>query len=220
MNKIFTLVIFIIMPSLMYADEEETDKITGSGVSIMETRADSNYSALDISIAFDQIIVHCRSGHSMNIVGDDNIVPLIITKVKDDVLYISSEKEFETRAESVLTIHVQTLDTLSFKGVGEIMVNKLNNKVFHCDFSGVGSCTLTGKVNNFTMNMNGVGSINAKELIANIVDANVNGIGSAVVNASDSLHAAVNGIGTLTYYGNPKKTDIGNSFLGGITKGD
>ncbi len=92
--------------------------------------------------------------------------------------------------------------------------------MFHCNFSGVGSCTLTGKVNNFIMNMNGVGSINAKELIANIVDANVNGIGSAEVNASDSLHAAVNGIGTLTYYGNPKKTDIGNSFLGGITKGD
>ena len=220
MNKIFTLLIFIIMPSLMYADAEETDKITGSGVSMTETRADSNYSALDISIAFDQIIVHCRSGHSMIIVGDDNIVPLIITKVKDDVLYISSEQEFETRAESVLTIHVQTLDTLSFQGVGEIMVDKLDNKVFYCDFSGVGSCTLTGKVKNFTMNMNGVGSINAKELIANIVDANVNGIGSAVVNASDSLHAAVNGIGTLTYYGNPKKTDIGNSFLGGITKGD
>ena len=219
MNKIFTSVIFIIMSSGIYADLEETDKITGSGVSITETRADSNYFALDISIAFDQIIVHCRSEHSMIIVGDDNIVPLIITKVKDDVLYISSEKEFETRAESVLTIHVQTLDTLSFQGVGEMTVDKLDNKVFHCDFSGVGSCTLTGKVNNFTMNMNGVGSVNAKGLIANIVDANVNGVGSAEVYAIDSLHASVNGIGGLTYYGNPKTKDISNSFLGKITKG-
>ena len=98
-------------------------------------------------------------------------------------------------------------------------VVKLDNKVFYCNFMGVGSCTLTGRVNNFTMNMNGVGSVNAKELIANIVDANVNGVGSAEVYAIDSLHAAVNGIGSLTYYGNPKKKDISNSFLGKITKG-
>ena len=208
------------MVPFVYADSEETDKITGSGVSMTETRVDSNYATLDISIAFDKIIVHCGTGFSMNIVGDDNIVPQIITEVKDEVLYISSEQEFETKVESVLTIQVQTLDTLSFKGVGEITIDKLNNKIFYCDFTGVGSCTLIGKVNNFTMNLNGVGSVNAKELIANIVDANVNGMGSAVVYASDSLHAAVNGIGSLTYYGNPKKTDIGNSFLGGITKGD
>jgi len=220
MNKIFSLVIVIIMSSLMYADLDETVKITGSGVSMTETRVDSHYFALDISIAFDKIIVHCGSGYLMTIAGDDNIVPHIITRVKDDVLYVSSEQEFDTRAESVLTIHAQRLDTLTFQGVGEMTVDKLDSKVFHCEFSGVGSCTLTGKVNNFIMNMNGVGSINAKELIANIVDANVNGMGSAVVYASDSLHAAVNGIGALTYYGNPKKTDIGNSFLGRITKGE
>ena len=52
MNKIFTLVIVIIMFSLMYADLEETINIIGSGASITETRVDSNYSALDISIAF------------------------------------------------------------------------------------------------------------------------------------------------------------------------
>jgi len=204
----------------MYADLEEAVKITGSGDLMTETRVDSSYSALDISIAFDHIIIHCGSGYSMTIAGDDNIVPHIITRVKDDVLYVSSEQEFETRAESVLTINIQRLDTLSFKGVGEMTVDKLDSKVFYCDFSGVGSCTLTGKVHNFIMNMNGVGSVNAKELIANIVDANVNGMGSAVVYASDSLHAAVNGIGALTYFGNPEKTDIGDSFLGRITKGE
>ncbi|SVE55027.1 uncharacterized protein METZ01_LOCUS507881 [marine metagenome] len=219
MNKIFSLVIFIFMVPFLYAESEETDKINGSGVSMVETRVDSNYSALDINIAFDQIIVHCGLGDSTKIVGDDNIVPHIITKVKDDVLYISSVQEFETKTESVLTIHIQTLDTLSFKGVGEITVDKLDNQMFYCDFMGVGSCTLSGKVNNFTMNMNGVGSVNAKELIANIVDANVNGVGSAEVYAIDSLYAAVNGIGGLTYYGNPKKKEISNSFLGGITKG-
>ena len=219
MNKIFSLVTFITMVPFVYADSEETDEITGSGISMTEIRVDSNYSALDISITFDKIIVHCGSGYSMTIVGDDNIVPHIITEVKGDVLLISSEQEFETKVESVLTIHVQTLDTLSFKGVGEMMVVKLDNKVFYCNFMGVGSCTLTGRVNNFTMNMNGVGSVNAKELIANIVDANVNGVGYAEVYAIDSLHAAVNGIGSLTYYGNPKKKDISNSFLGKITKG-
>ena len=219
MNNIFSLMTFIIMTSFVHADSGETNKIKGSGVSITETRLDSNYFALDISIAFDQIIIHSGSEYSMTIIGDDNIVPHIITKVKDDMLYISSDQELETKAESILTIHVKILDTLFFKGVGELMVDNLDNKVFYCDFMGVGSCTLIGKVNTLTMNMNGVGSIYAKELIANIVDANVNGVGSAEVYAIDSLHAAVNGIGGLTYYGNPKKKDISNSFLGKITKG-
>jgi len=220
MHKIFSLVTLIILASFVYTDSEKTDKITGSGVSMIEARVDSNYSILDISIAFDQIIVHCRSGYSISIEGDDNIITNIITKVKDNVLYISSEQEFETKAESVLTIHIQSLDTLFFRGVGEMTVDKLDNKVFYCDFMGVGSCTLSGKVNNFSMYMNGVGSINAKELLANIVDANVNGVGSAEVYAIDSIHAAVNGIGSLTYYGNPKKEVLNNSFLGGITKGN
>ena len=56
MNKIFSLVIFIFMVLFLYAESEETDKIKGSGISMVETRVDSNYSALDINIAFDQII--------------------------------------------------------------------------------------------------------------------------------------------------------------------
>ena len=109
MNKIFLLVTIVIITSFMSADTEETDKITGSGVVMMEARLDSNYLALDSSIAFDNVIVHCGSGYSMTIMGDDNIVPLIVTKVKGNVLHISSEYEFETKAESVLSIHVQTL---------------------------------------------------------------------------------------------------------------
>ena len=220
MKKTLLIFTLIIMTPFVYADSEEKNKITGSGISMMETRLDSNYTALDITIAFDQIIVHCGLGYTLSIEGDDNIVPLIITKVKNDVLYISAEQEFETNAKSVLSINVQNLDTLSFKGVGEITVDKIDNKVFYCDFTGVGSCTLSGKVNNLLLEMNGVGSIDAKELIANIVDVNVNGIGSAEVYAIDSLYAAVNGIGSLTYYGNPKKQLLNNSFLGSITRGD
>ena len=65
MNKILLKFTLIIMVPLVFADSKETDKIKGSGISIIETRIDSNFLALDITIAYDQIIVHCGSSNYM-----------------------------------------------------------------------------------------------------------------------------------------------------------
>ena len=84
----------------------------------------------------------------------------------------------------------------------------------------MGSCELSGSVVNFELSVNGVGSINAKELIGDKVVASLNGVGSAEVYATNSLNASVNGIGGLTYYGDPEKIILNDSGLGSISKGD
>ena len=89
-----------------------------------------------------------------------------------------------------------------------------------CNINGVGSCELNGKVESFYVSVNGVGSVNARELIADDVVASLNGVGSVKLYAKNSLNASVNGIGGLTYFGNPAELILNDSGIGGITKGD
>ena len=56
-------------------------------------------------------------------------------------------------------------------------------------------------------------------LIAESVDANVEGIGSVKVYASEKLKANVQGIGSLTYYGNPKNISKTVEGIGGVSAG-
>ena len=99
-------------------------------------------------------------------------------------------------------------------------IDNLNEDKFTCNINGVGSCELKGKVESFYVSVNGVGSVNAKQLIADDVVANLNGVGSVKLYAKNSLNASVNGVGGLTYFGNPAELILNDSGIGGITKGD
>ena len=58
-----------------------------------------------------------------------------------------------------------------------------------------------------------------RKLIAESVDANVEGIGSVKVYATEKLKANVHGIGSLTYYGNPKNISKSVEGIGGVSAG-
>jgi len=100
------------------------------------------------------------------------------------------------------------------------VIHNLNEDKFNCNINGVGSCELTGTVKAFNVSVNGVGSVNARQLIADDVVASLNGVGSVKLYAKNSLNASVNGIGGLTYFGNPTELILNDSGIGGITKGD
>ena len=62
---------------------------------------------------------------------------------------------------------------------------------------GVGNVNLKGKVVNANLSSKGVGDVEATDLEATHVKASSNGVGNISCNATQSLDAAVKGVGTI-----------------------
>ena len=195
-------------------------QVKGNGNLVSEMRKLSNFKAIEITIGYDKILMNCGQEPSIHISGDENILPLITTRISKGILRIESDSTFKTKADSEIIINVKSLKEFTLDGVGETVIQNVNSEKFTCNINGVGSCELKGKVESFYVSVNGVGSVNAKQLIADDVVANLNGVGSVKLYAKNSLNASVNGIGGLTYFGNPTELILNDSGIGGITKGD
>ncbi len=195
-------------------------QVKGNGNLASEMRKLSNFKAIEITIGYDKIIVNCGEEPSIHISGDENILPLIATRISKGVLKIDSDSTFDTKSPSEMIINIKSIKDFTFDGVGKTVIHNLNEDKFNCNINGVGSCELNGKVESFYVLVNGVGSVNARQLIADDVVASLNGVGSVKLYAKNSLNASVNGIGGLTYFGNPAELILNDSGIGGITKGD
>ena len=84
--------------------------------------------------------------------------------------------------------------------------------------SGVGSIAISGLADNVTLQNSGVGSINAENLKALNVKANVSGVGSITCYASEKIEGKVSGVGSLKYAGNPKHKDNKRTGVGSISE--
>ena len=219
-NNIYFVIILVLYFGCNITKNYSSSQVKGNGKSISEIRELSEFTEIEISIAYDKITVNFGPEQSLEIIGDENIVPIIKTKVINGALTISSDSSLQTEVESEIIIYMESLKKFIFDGVGESIINKINEEHFMCTLNGVGSCELSGSVDYFELSVNGVGSIDAQELIADKVVASLNGVGSAEVYATNSLNASTNGIGGLTYYGDPEKIILKNSGLGSISKGN
>ena len=219
-KKIFILILSLIFSSCTITKNIGNAQVKGNGNLSSEMRELSKFKAIEIAIGYDKIIVNCGEEPSIHISGDENILPLITTRISKGILKIESDSTFETKADSEIIINVKSLKEFTFDGVGETVIQNVNSEKFTCNINGVGSCDLNGKVESFYVSVNGVGSVNARQLIADDVVASLNGVGSVKLYAKNSLNASVNGIGGLTYFGNPAELILNDSGIGGITKGD
>ena len=219
-KKCFIVILTFMVSSCSITKDMGNAQVKGNGNLASEMRKLSNFKAIEISIGYDKILVNCGEKPSLHISGDENILPLITTRISKGILKIESDSTFETKADSEIIINVKSLKEFTFDGVGETVIQNVNSEKFTCNINGVGSCELNGKVESFYVSVNGVGSVNAKQLIADDVVANLNGVGSVKLYAKNSLNASVNGVGGLTYFGNPTELILNDSGIGGITKGD
>ena len=175
----------------------------------------------------------------VQIYGPDNIVALIQVAVKDSTLLLSIDKSKKVRnfKKMKITITSPTLNSISFKGVGDVHIDNglttdnlyveskgvgdVKNKSLICSSlnvqsMGVGNVKLAGTVQAATLHSKGVGNIEAGNLQANIVEASSQGVGDITCNAVESINAAVRGVGSIKYKGNPTIKSLNKKGVGTI----
>ena len=97
---------------------------------------------------------------------------------------------------------------------------KLDTETLIYNNSAVGDTNLEGKSTTLEIENSGVGEFSAKGFIAENTVLENSSVGTVTIYASKKLDINSSGVGKVTYYGNPTDTDISNTGVGKVRKGD
>jgi hypothetical protein len=164
---------------------------------------------------------------SIRLEGAEQLISKVDINQANGLLEVRLTEEdldfFEDRTlEAYIT--VADLEELTFEGVGKLQSdNQLNTNLLNikgdgvgkidlniqtnelqAEFNLLGDVTLRGKAQRVRLVNNGMGRIDASELVTEWMDLKSDGIGKVSVHCTDKLALEVNGIGKVTYKGDPE----------------
>ncbi|MGL5005003.1 MAG: GIN domain-containing protein, partial [Casimicrobium sp.] len=153
--------------------------VKGSGVSATETRALSQFSAVDLAGVGKLVLkVGEGSNYSVKITADDNLLPLVETKVSGDTLTIQLKDSVSLTNSVGFTYEVTApkIEKIESSGAASVDGAGFNGGKLVVDVSGVGSVKLAGRVEEFRADLSGAGSLNTTSLVADDVKVDLSGV--------------------------------------------
>jgi hypothetical protein len=171
------------------------------------------------------------SPQSISLTAQQNLLDIITIEAKNGVCVVDAKECFSSNKEAYLTMTMPRLEMISINGSGSLtgegtfMVTELSADIrgsgdiviavdaqeVSASIEGSGNMDLSGKTLELTASIDGSGDLNASELQAESVEADIRGSGDIDVDVSDELDASIKGSGNIIYRGNP---DVKSSISG------
>lgn len=203
------------------------ERVTGSGRIVEESRAHAGFSALKLAGSID---VELRAGEreSVTVRADDNVVPLIETRLEGAALVIDVARgaSFRTHRKPRVLVEFVRLGELSVAGSGNVRADRVRGNTFAVSVAGSGDVkidaldvnslgvmlagsgdfTAGGRADEQGFRIRGSGYVRARDLVGRSVKVSIAGSGDALVHATEQLEVAIAGSGDVVYRGAPKVT--------------
>ena len=194
---------------------------TGAVHAAEQARTVPAFTSVNVQGPFN-VIVEAGKAQSVAVRGSDKFVKEVVSEVVDGELrmHMRDKNNSTLHGDQHIVVTVPALRAFSAEGAGEIRLNNIRGERFEVNYRGAGAMRIAGEVKAFKISAQGVGEVDAKDLIANDVDIRFQGVGDARVYAKNRLDAKVQGIGSLTYFGRPKVVNKSASGLGEVRQGD
>ena len=153
----------------------------------------------------------------------------IAAGIDGDLLTLDMEKDllddnFFGKKELRINLSLKDLKELEYDGVGNVKTRgtfqvgeirligtgvgnlelDLDAQQIDADFDMVGNINLQGKANRAFFTNNGVGNLDASNLIVKDMEVNSSGIGKVEIHCTGDLSLVVDGIGSVSYSGHPR----------------
>jgi Putative auto-transporter adhesin, head GIN domain len=178
------------------------DEITGSGVRQKQKREVASFTSIATEGAFE-IDVVCQKSQSLEVEGDDNLLPLITTEVSNNVLHIRSNQSYSVNDPIKITISLPNLEGISAAGAGKLNIAGIKNEKFEIDANGAPTIRVAGETKLIDIDTNGAGKIDAHQLRAARGVVEAKGVARVDVNVTEQLEVTVSGPAHVTYQGDP-----------------
>jgi hypothetical protein len=204
--------------------------VRGSGTVITETREVSGFDKIELNGA-GQLIITQGTTESLEIRAEDNIMSELTSEVEGDTLvlgykdqswrrsFIPTERIIYTLSVTDLTeftfngagdLQIDVLETpsleLTINGAGNIEIDELMADTVIVTIAGTGSVEIAGQAQSQTINIDGAGNYQARDLQTQSATIDVAGLGNSTVWVTETLDVTINGGGSVDYYGSPNVT--------------
>ncbi|MDQ2177737.1 head GIN domain-containing protein [Marinifilum sp. D714] len=209
----------------------------GNGNVKKQDREIGSFSAISSGSGID---VYLRQGdkESVTVEADENLLDLIVTRIKGDKLVIKTEDPI--RRAKKLNVYV------TFVNVNEISVSsgsdlesshllkfenldisvssgadadlELQADDLTCSVSSGADANLSGTANSFYGKASSGSDLRAADLKAKVCRAKASSGGDVTVYASESIEASASSGGDVNYYGEPTKVNVSSSSGGDVNR--
>jgi hypothetical protein len=193
--------------------------VQGSGVRKTEKRDLPAFKSIETNGAF-AVRVTCQQAASFEIEGDDNLLPLIKTEVRNGVLRIFNDGSYTATQAIIVRMTLPDLEAISSTGAADIQVTNVKNDQLTISWQGAGRIEGAGETKFVHISSTGAGKIDTGKLSAERAKVSVTGAAHVDVYASQQLDVTVSGVGQVTYYGNPGVVNKSVTGLGNVTKNE
>lgn len=177
-------------------------EINGSGKRVLQKRDIGTFKSIETEGAFT-IEVTCQKGLSLEVEGDDNVLPFVTAEISNNVLHLKNSKGYSVSQPVKFMISVPDLEGLSVSGAGKIDIKEMKNEKFEIDATGAPYITVTGNTGVVNIDSSGAGKIDTNKLRASRGVVESNGTSIIDLYVSDELDVTVSGPSTVTYRGDP-----------------
>lgn len=204
----------------------------GEGPVKTETRSVQDFHGVDAKIP-GKIEVRVADEYSVAVQAQENLLPLLVTKVVNGTLEIYFSENVSHAQDLLIRVAAPSFDQLSVSGSGDMEVlstisgEKLSLSIggsgsinlpeadvhtLKCSVAGSGEVEVAGNAREAHYNISGSGDIQAKGLVAETGKAAIAGSGSVTCNMSETLKASIAGSGDIYYTGSAQvETSVAGS---------
>ena len=174
--------------------------VPGSGNIQRERREVAAFDSITTEGAF-KIDIVCQKPQSVEIEGDDNILPMVSTEVSNNVLHVKNNRGYSVNKPIVLKISVPDLKRINSNGAGSIEVTGMKNAELEIESNGAPVIRASGETKSLNIDASGAGTIETHKLRADKVVVDSKGVSKIEVYATEQLDITVNGPSTVFYHG-------------------
>ncbi len=188
------------------------NRVKGSGVLKDESRAVANFSRLVLALPATVSITQ-GANESLTITADDNLLPLMNTRVENGELLIDCDEKrgFSSRENITIRLTVRSLDSIKIKGSGDVVGGELKSDKLDIVIAGSGDVKFNViRAEQLSVGIQGSGDIKLDSIISKLVDASIRGSGDIRMPSlqASSVKISVHGSGDVSAGGNTDKVDI------------
>lgn len=191
----------------------------GSGVTASEGRGITGFDHIEVS-GSATVDITIGPTWAVEVEADDNILPLITTKVTGSTLDIGTKSgtSFLTSNPVRVSITMPAVAGVEISGSGDVTANEIGDtQSLTVDISGSGKVTMAGVADQLDVSVDGSGSFDGRRFQVVAAVVSITGSGSIVVWATDRLDANISGSGSIRYVGTPGQLTTDVSGSGSIT---
>jgi hypothetical protein len=197
------LILLFFLPSLACQAVNRTSA-NGSGNIITKTVEVRSFDSVTLEASGDVYIEQGKT-ESLTIEADDNIMPLLDTRVKGNelVLGMKPNSDINPSQTIVYRLTVKDLNSISIKGSGDFFVEPIESKAL-------------------TVSVFGSGDVEVKSLMADDLSISLFGSGNITLDDIDveTVHTSLPGSGDITVAGKASVQTVSVSGSGNYRAGD